>query len=80
MHKELKFAYGLLIVVAAHSVFSQIGFHGVADKLIEENLKLKREVNENAFVAAYLIDVINRHDVPIDEFDMIALNNPMRPA
>lgn len=77
MLTKSQIAIGVLAVVAIHDTMVNVKNKKRFNEILEENTTLKSLVNQNAFVARYLVEIINANEIALDEFDMIALNNPM---
>lgn len=77
MPTKLQFAQAVLAASVVHDLVWSIKARRAARKLIEENNNLKAELAHVTHMLSYLARTIDSHGIELDEFDLIALHNPL---
>ena len=77
MHTKLKIVNGLLVLALAYDFRISRRNRAKHERLLEENTHLQNQFDHVRFIAEYLSTKLYQHEIILDEFDLIALNNPI---
>lgn len=73
----LKVVNGVLMLALAYDYRIATKNRTKYAAILEENNHLKDHILHAQFMVGYLAKKLEEHEIEIDEFDMIVLNNPM---
>lgn len=74
---ESQIVKGLLAAVVAHDLYTTAKNKAKRHQLQEENNTLLIQLAHTTSAAKYLCSMLDKHEISADEFDLIALNDPM---
>lgn len=78
MQTKLLIANGVLVAALIWDVKVHRRTKSKYQRIAEMNHDLRDQVDRHLAQMAYLCQMLDRHEIPVDEFDLIALNNPMQ--
>lgn len=74
---KYKLISALLVAGYAHDLYIGRKMKARACEIVDENTTLRELLAESHRRAEYLASIVDRNDIELDEFDAIAIINPM---
>lgn len=65
---------GIVVLTTAHDIRTQQKIRQIAKTALELTKSKETQIATQHLQIAYLCHLLNKHDIPADEFDLIALN------
>lgn len=75
MPTKLQIASAFLAVAAVTDLVQSIRTYAAGKALIKENESLARDLAQAGNLIAYLAQMMEDHEIELDEFDLIAIND-----